>query len=85
MKVYLLIQDFDYEGYGMPEFAWGHYPSREEILAAFITMYYPRAAFDNNLEQHQTKFLECFDKISEELFEKKEAESWALIEMDMVQ
>lgn len=38
-EIWLLIPDYDYEGYGEPEAGWDHKPSRDELILHFISFY----------------------------------------------
>lgn len=83
MKIYLLIPDYDYEGYGAPKGAWDHKPSKEEIMSAFMTRYYPDIALGKEPTKLEDKYIEMYGFAAAELADTGSTRHWELFEMDL--
>lgn len=77
MKIYILLPDYDYEGFGTPEAAWNYKPSKEELMKYFKEKWYSGFTFDNQV------LMKEIIRITDLLLTEGESRHWVLKELEM--
>jgi hypothetical protein len=78
-KIYILVQDHDYEGYSQPYGAWLYYPTKQEIYDFLAPQYLSTQRSWNFKTLEETR---AYD--SENLWKAINSGKWVIEECELV-
>ena len=75
MQIWLLIQDFDYEGYGQPTAAWVARPTQEQLVNVFVELGHAVLHAEKLSKQLKNSLVCSFNHSTYDLFSMETSEN----------